>query len=363
MNRTAWTQLLSKKVLWTITVKELLIWLAFNIIYGLLFYLALHTISAGKKQYGIYLWLLMDVFIEILLQGILTIPLWWLFFRKLQNRSLPVILLAHLAVLSLFLFIRGWAEGVVSQFTYKNPGNFYYWHAYYLPLLFYVIQFSIFHAYNFWLKSQNQLKKEKELLSLAYETEVNALKAQIQPHFLFNTLNSISATVPPEMEDTRVLIARLADTFRYALRSTQKQEVTLGEELDFIRTWIELEMHRFKSRLKVEYNTDESVLQLLIPPMLLQPLVENAVKHGIGGSITGGTIRISCIREDRHAKIIISDTGVGFKGDLQQLERAEGIGLKNTRQRLLRLYNEKLFVEANSPSGLTSYFYIPLQAL
>lgn len=360
MSSIAWTKLLSKRVLWTITVKELLIWLLFNIVYGLLFYLALHTISGGKKQHGIYTWLLLDVFVEIFIQGILSIPLWWLFFKKLNGRSLGVIFLTHLAALSLFLAIRGWGEGIVSRYTYKEPGNFYYWHAYYLPLLFYIIQFSIFHAYNFWLRSQDQLRKEKELLSLAYQSEVNALKAQIQPHFLFNTLNSISATVPPEMEDTRVLIARLADTFRYALRSSQKQQVTLGEELDFIRTWIELEMHRFKSRLKVEYNTDESVLQLQIPPMLLQPLVENAVKHGIGGSITGGTIRISCIREGRHAKIVISDTGAGFKGDLQQLERVEGIGLKNTRQRLLRLYNEKLFVEANSPSGLTSYFYIPL---
>ncbi len=360
MSSIAWTNLLSKRVFWTITVRELLLWLLFNIIYGILFYMALHTISGGKKYHGIYVWLLVDVFIEILIQGILSIPLWWLFFKKLNNRSFPVILITHLVVLSLFLFIRGWTEEVISRLTLKNYGNFFYWHAYYLPLLFYIIQFSIFHAYNFWLKSQRQLEKEKELLSLAYQSEVNALKAQIQPHFLFNTLNSISATVPPEMEATRVLIARLADTFRYALRSTQKHEVTLGEELDFIRTWIELEMHRFKSRLKVEYNTDESVLQLLIPPMLLQPLVENAVKHGIGGSISGGTIKISCIREGRHAKIIISDTGVGFKGDLQQLERAEGIGLKNTRQRLLRLYNEELFVEANSPSGLTSYFYIPL---
>jgi len=360
MSSIAWTNLLSKRVLWTITVRELLLWLLFNVIYGILFYMALHTISAGKKYHGIYIWLLLDVFVEIFIQGLLTIPLWWLFFKKITNRSLTVVLLTHVVVLAIFLFIRGWSEEFVSKLTFKNYSNFFYWHAYYLPLLFYIIQFSIFHAYNFWLKSQRQLEKEKELLSLAYQSEVNALKAQIQPHFLFNTLNSISATVPPEMEATRVLIARLADTFRYALRSSQKHEVTLGEELDFIRTWIELEMHRFKSRLKVEYNTDESVLQLLIPPMLLQPLVENAVKHGIGGSISGGTIKISCIREGHHAKIIISDTGVGFKGDLQQLGRVEGIGLKNTRQRLLRLYNEELFVEANSPSGLTSYFYIPL---
>ncbi|MDF2189923.1 histidine kinase [Paraflavitalea sp. CAU 1676] len=360
MSRIAWNHLLTKRVLWTITVKELLLWLLFNIVYGLLFYLALHAISGGQKIHGIYVWLLLDVFIEIFIQGLLTIPLWWLFFRRLSDKPIPVILVTHVVLVSAFLYLRGVSEGVVSKLTCKESGAFFYWHAYYLPMLFYVIQFSIFHAYNFWLKSQRQVEKEKELMSLAYQSEVNALKAQIQPHFLFNTLNSISATVPPEMEATRVLIARLADTFRYALKSTQKHQVTLGEELDFIRTWIELEMHRFKSRLKVEYHTDESVLQLQIPPMLLQPLVENAVKHGIGGSITGGTIKISCIREGRHAKIIISDTGAGFKGDLQQLERTEGIGLKNTRLRLLRLYNEELFVEPNVPSGLTSYFYIPL---
>ncbi|WP_276481122.1 sensor histidine kinase [Paraflavitalea pollutisoli] len=360
MSSIAWRNLSTRSVLWTITVKELLLWLLFNIVYGLLFYVALHTIAGGVKVHGFYIWLLLDVFIELFIQGLFTIPLWWLFFRKLSNYRLSVVLFTHIVVLSAFLYLRGISEGLVSRLTCKEPGNFFYWHAYYLPLLFYVIQFSIFHAYNFWRKSQRQVEKEKELLSLAYQSEVNALKAQIQPHFLFNTLNSISATVPPEMEATRVMIARLADTFRYALRSTQKHQVTLGEELDFIRTWIELEMHRFKSRLKVEYHTDESVLQLKIPPMLLQPLVENAVKHGIGGSISGGTIRISCIREGRHAKIIISDTGTGFDGDLQQLELKEGIGLKNTRLRLLRLYNEELFVEPNTPSGLTSYFYIPL---
>lgn len=361
MNRNAWERLLSKRIIWTVTVKELLLWLLFYVLYGALYYFALVSIKTERSPSGIEILVLIDISVGAAIQATLTVAIWWLIFRKLKDRPLVIILLVHIGCAAIFLAIRAWMEReVILHLTHKQRGNFSFWFAYYLPFLFYLIQFSIFHAYNFWLKSQRQLKKEKELLSLAYQSEVNALKAQIQPHFLFNTLNSISATVPPEMEATRVLIAQLADTFRYALHSTQKQEVTLREELDFIRTWIELEMHRFKSRLKVEYNTDESVLQLLIPPMLLQPLVENAVKHGIGGSISGGTIKISCIREGYHAKIIISDTGAGFKGDLKQLERAEGIGLKNTRQRLRRLYDEELFIEPNIPSGLTSYFYIPL---
>ncbi len=333
----------------------------FFVLYGAIYYFALVSIKLGTPAAGIDKAILLDISIGAGVQAMLILPIWWIIFRKLKDRSLTLILLTHVVCAVIFLYIRCWIESsVIMIVTHKERGVYSFWFSYYLPFLFYLIQFGIMHAYNFWLKSQRQLKKEKELLSLAFQSEVNALKAQIQPHFLFNTLNSISAAVPPEMEATRVMIARLADTFRYALRSTQKHEVTLAEELDFIHTWIELEMHRFKSRLKVEYDTDGSVLQILIPPMLLQPLVENAVKHGIGASISGGIIKISCIREDRFAKITISDTGAGFKGDLRQLELAEGIGLKNTRQRLQRLYNEELFVEANYPSGVTAYFYIPL---
>jgi two-component system, LytTR family, sensor kinase len=361
MSGIAWDKLLAKRVIWTISLKEFLLWLLFFILYGTIYYFALVSIKFGKPAAGIDKAILLDISIGAGIHALLTLPIWWIIFRKLKDRPLTLILLAHIVCATVFLIARGWMEKeVIMIVTHKERGAFSWWFAYYLPFLFYLIQFGIMHAYNFWLKSQRQLQKEKELLSLAYQSEVNALKAQIQPHFLFNTLNSISATVPPEMEATRVMIARLADTFRYALRSTQKHEVTLAEELDFIHTWIELEMFRFKSRLKVEYHTDESVLQILIPPMLLQPLVENAVKHGIGASISGGTIKISCIREDQYAKITISDTGAGFKGDLRMLERAEGIGLKNTRQRLQRLYNEELFVEANYPTGLTAYFYIPL---
>ncbi|MBO9561609.1 MAG: histidine kinase [Niastella sp.] len=361
MSGNTWERLLAKRIIWTISLKEFLLWLLFFILYGIIYYYALISIKFGAPATGIDKAILTDISIGAGVQALLTLPIWWIIFRKLKDRPLTLILLAHIACAVVFLYIRCWVESsVIMIVTHKERGVYSFWFAYYLPFLFYLIQFGIMHAYNFWLKSQRQLQKEKELLSLAYQSEVNALKAQIQPHFLFNTLNSISATVPPEMEATRVMIARLADTFRYALRSTQKHEVTLAEELDFIHTWIELEMHRFKSRLKVEYDTDESVLQILIPPMLLQPLVENAVKHGIGGSISGGIIKISCIREGQYAKITISDTGAGFKGDWLQLQRAEGIGLKNTRQRLQRLYNEELFVQANVPTGFTSYFYIPL---
>jgi hypothetical protein len=241
MSGIAWEKLLAKRIIWTISLKEFLLWLLFFILYGAIYYFALVSIKFGKPAVGVDKAILLDISIGAGIHAILTLPIWWLIFRKLKDRPLTLILLAHIVCAAIFLVARGWMEKeIIMIVTHKERGAFSWWFAYYLPFLFYLIQFGIMHAYNFWLKSQRQLQKEKELLSLAYQSEVNALKAQIQPHFLFNTLNSISATVPPEMETTRVMIARLADTFRYALRSTQKHEVALAEELDFIHTWIEL---------------------------------------------------------------------------------------------------------------------------
>ncbi len=125
------------------------------------FYLALHAISGGHKIHGIYVWLLLDVFIEIFIQGLLTIPLWWLFFRRLTDKPHTRHPGYACGAGKCLLYLRGVSEGVVSKLTCKESGAFFYWHAYYLPMLFYVIQFSIFHAYNFWLKSQRQVEKER----------------------------------------------------------------------------------------------------------------------------------------------------------------------------------------------------------
>ncbi len=111
------------------------------------------------------------------------------------------------------------------------------------------MEFAIFHGYSYWQQSKRQHLREQELMELNYQTEIKALKAQIEPHFLFNTLNSISASVPPSLEETRVLIAQLADTFRYALKMSERPIVSLEEEMEFVRTWLTLEKQRFGKRL------------------------------------------------------------------------------------------------------------------
>lgn len=196
----------------------------------------------------------------------------------------------------------------------------------------------------------------------AYENEINFLKAQIQPHFLFNTLNQISATVPPQHEATRELIARLADTFRYALRSTREELVPLKDELGFIRNYLELEKERFGNRLSIRIAA-EGVQHVMIAPMLLQPLVENAIAHGISPSIKGGTVSIHCRQQQDKLIISVSDDAIPFEGNTVELmKNGKGVGLKNTALRIDRIYQETIHIQKNNPGGLTFSFAIPFTA-
>ena len=350
------TERLKKKVKWDITLGELLAWLSFAFFWSAFFYLVLifsyHLPNIWPHLYTN----VVDAIIKI----ILTIPIWWLLFRKLKNRSIVFKLLIHFVCLPAFCVL--WLYVYAGLITSMKFVNFDYgtmlWDIY-VTAFFYCLQFAIFHGYNLWLHTKQQLIREQELKELAYQSEIKALKAQIEPHFLFNTLNSISASVPPSLEKTRILIAQLADTFRYALKVSERQLVPLEQELEFIKTWLALERHRFGNRLQVEYAIEESVLQTPVPPMILQPLVENALNHGISPLVKGGSVCISCREKDQYIHISISDTGIGYEGDLTDLFQ-KGIGLKSTAERIERLYNEKLAVSRN-PQGLHFSFRIPLQ--
>jgi LytS/YehU family sensor histidine kinase len=209
------------------------------------------------------------------------------------------------------------------------------------------------------LDQKKQLLQTQQLQALAYQSEIRALKSQIEPHFLFNTLNSISASIPPSMEQTRVMIAQLADTFRHALHTSNRAYIALEEELEFIKTLLALEQQRFKQRLQVEYQIDRVCLNAALPPMLLQPLIENALNHGISPKVGGGTVHINCRKEGTYVHIAVSDTGVGYKGALPDMLR-QGVGLSNISKRLKLLYNESLQVQRNE-QGLCFYFKIPFR--
>jgi tetratricopeptide (TPR) repeat protein len=207
---------------------------------------------------------------------------------------------------------------------------------------------------------QNQRLQKLQIQTLRQENEMKALKSQIEPHFLFNTLNSISASVPHTLEHTREMIAQLADTFRYGLATNDRREVRLEEELNFIKTWLSLEQARLGKRLDVVYQIDEACLSHNIPPMLLQPLIENALEHGIGPKVQGGVVTIQCRKEGAYVRIAVADTGIGYNGDVNELFE-KGIGVSNTARRLRLLFNETLEIEKGE-EGLRFSFRIPVNA-
>ncbi len=297
-------------------------------------------------------------FIVCIGKALFLLPFWWLYFIRLKHWTLKQKVLLHLFTTILY--------SIVCLITFHWVITFWVHASYTWPraladlynlLFFYFANFALFHAYNFWLQSQRQAKTEQQLKELAYQSEIQALKAQIEPHFLFNTLNSISSSVPSSQEHTRILIAQLADTFRYALHTSERQLVPLRDEMEFVKTWLALEQYRIGDRLSIEYQLDENVLSAQIPSLIFQPLIENAIKHGISPKLDGGRVTISILQEGEFVRITVSDTGEGFAGDLSQLFNM-GVGLRNACRRLEYLFNQTIRVERGSP-GLLFSFKIP----
>lgn len=355
-----------KKILWTITLGELLLWLLFCACFAGVFYSILlqtgYIFLYTDGRQSVIPAIAVEIMIEYFNKALFTLPLWYLFFIALKDIKLWQTLLLHLLTLPLFLFAwktmdRLMADMMSLMLVLDRSAL---WFDYFFPMMFYLIQFGIFHTYNFWLHTQKQYARERDLVKLAHQSELKSLKAQIQPHFLFNTLNSISASVPPEQESTRELIAKLAHTFRYALRATEKEWIPLEEEIKFIITLLELEQERFGDRLHFEVRGDYTTHAVYIPPMLLQPIVENAIQHSIAPSIQGGSVVIDLVPTDNQMHISVSNTGIPYEGDLDDLLHTKGIGLSNTKQRLELLYGEQVAIKKNEAGGLIFSFNIPM---
>jgi glucose-6-phosphate-specific signal transduction histidine kinase len=283
--------------------------------------------------------------------------IWLLIFRACKNWSLKYRLLLHLVTLPLFVLVAQQVYYSICDFfgIVHLTGGGSMWDIY-IPTLFYFIQFAVFHAYEYYVINQRKLRYEIELKNSALKSELSAIKAQLNPHFLYNVFNTINASVPPEMEDTRVMIAELSDIFRYQLRASREDMVPLKDELEFVEKYLKLEKRRFEERLTINFNVDETILEDLVPPMILQPLVENSVKHGISPLLKGGTIDITIKAKNNKLYFEISDTGIGVKDKVNIFTK--GVGISNTQKRLEKMFDSSLNFSDNAPQGLTVQFTI-----
>jgi two-component system LytT family sensor kinase len=180
--------------------------------------------------------------------------------------------------------------------------------------------------------------------------QLAALRNQLNPHFLFNTLHAVSALVERDPRGVRKMISRLSDLLRHTLEGSHKQETPLEDELDLIRRYVEIMEVRFQGKLDVETELDEGMRRALVPSLLLQPIVENAIKHGVGDRTDSAMIKINVHKEADQLVIRVSDNGPGVSGNASPAET--GVGLSNTRARLKQLYGDaQSFTLTNSSGG------------
>jgi two-component system, LytTR family, sensor kinase len=206
----------------------------------------------------------------------------------------------------------------------------------------------LYYFYHYVEKSRIQQLDTLKLESMVKELELKTIKSHINPHFIFNSLNSIRALVDENPHRARTAITELSNILRSSMQTEKQETVSFEKELDIVRDFLALEHIRFEDRLKVEYDIDEETLNQPIPPMMLQTLVENAIKHGISKQVNGGTVKIMSDFRDNFHQLVIRNTG-----QLNGSQNADGFGLASTRNRLQLLFGQNANFEIREVNANT----------
>jgi signal transduction histidine kinase len=201
-------------------------------------------------------------------------------------------------------------------------------------LVFSILFGGVAYAMHFYRESMARARAIEDMRVELAQAELRALRAQLQPHFLFNTLNSIAALIPSQPGAAEEMTTRLADVFRYALRASDRETAPLAEELAFLRAYLDIERARFGPRLRVEERIAPGLEDVPVPTLLLQPVVENAVRHGIAARAEGGRVVVEAKREGDRLVLAVEDDGPGFDPAGPAAPDGHGFGLHSVRERL-----------------------------
>jgi signal transduction histidine kinase len=228
-------------------------------------------------------------------------------------------------------------------------------------LMTYTTIVGLTYAYGYYREAHARTIKAAMLETRLMEARLKTLEAELQPHFLFNTLHAISTLIHTKPDAADRMISRLSDLLRLTFDRSGAARVPLQEELEFLQKYLEIEQTRFQDRLTVQYAVDPDTLDAEVPRLILQPIVENAIKHGVSPRTGLGTVAISSRRDGDNLWLEVRDNGVGLTGTARTQLRS-GVGLANTRDRLECLYGEGHELEfSEAESGLTVRMRIPFQ--
>jgi sensor histidine kinase YesM len=210
---------------------------------------------------------------------------------------------------------------------------------------------GIYYAFDYYRRYRERQVRASELEAQLARSQLQALKMQLHPHFLFNALHSISMLNLTDADEANRVLVKLSELLRVTLDNSGAQEVPLEVEIDFLDRYLEIERIRFQDRLTVSFLLDDDVQDALVPNLALQPLVENAIRHGVSRSSTAGTVEVRAKRENEKLVLEVADDGPGLPADWEP-DRDSGLGLRNTRARLEHLYGPGQWLEfVPAPGG------------
>lgn len=214
--------------------------------------------------------------------------------------------------------------------------------------LIYLVLVLIYYLVSNSQKLQERSQQEERLKGMVRDAELNMLKSQINPHFLFNSLNSIASLTMSNPDEAREMIIRLSDFLRYSLKHRENEYVPLGEELGRMKDYLAIEKIRFGEKLLYDFDIDEACEKFPVPTMIFQPLFENAIRHSVYESVDPVSIKFSCMPEQGHMKTVITnDYDLGTPSS-----KGTGVGLQNVRQRIALAYREKGSVQWSGNDGV-----------
>ena len=216
--------------------------------------------------------------------------------------------------------------------------------------LIYLVLVLIYYLVSNNQKLQERAQQEERLKGMVRDAELNMLKSQINPHFLFNSLNSISSLTMSNPDEAREMIIRLSDFLRYSLKHRENEYVPLGEELGRMKDYLAIEKVRFGEKLLYEFEVDKACEEFPVPTMIFQPLFENAIRHSVYESVDPVAIKFSCVPDEGHMKAVISND---FDPAIPT-RKGTGVGLQNVRQRIALAYKEKGTVQWSGNDGVFS---------
>lgn len=285
----------------------------------------------------------------------------------LDRFSKPVFFVFHfLAAVALSGASVGMAY--LDLYIYADPAIVQYmeqmsWQFFHIGITGYIAVAGFFYFWQFHTQAKAQAVREADLRRMSREAELKALKAQINPHFLFNTLNSINALAAKDPQKTRDVVTRLAGMLRYVLEGSEQDFVPLKQEVAFVEDYLAIEKTRLGENIQVTVRVEEGLSEVQVPPIILQPLVENSVKHGVAKQTGGGSVSVEIKEAKGNLECTVIDSGGGLEAPENSSDETGGLGLKNIRERLRCVFGEaySLTVENNTPAGVKATLVFPLK--